>query len=141
MAQKTYDELTSEASGIIEETRAGFNTAARIGNVFQDVIDSVQLTLSSAEPYYAVDLSAGIFQIQTNGIYEFVSNGHAMTFPNPTNYTGQKVTLINSNESAVSFDGNRPVSVNNEVEYTDISGGIAMVIISTGNRWILISQF
>jgi hypothetical protein len=140
MAQKTYDQLSNEATGIINETRAGFNTAARIGGVFQDIIDSAQLTLSSAEPYYAVDLSAGAFSITTNGIYEIVGTGHAITFPNPANYVGQKVTLLNSTEIDANIDGSRPLTISNENEVNLIVGGAGMIFIAASSRWILISQ-
>jgi hypothetical protein len=134
------DDLLTEASVIQGETATGANTANRIGQMFTDIINNVQVTEAAAEPYYQVDLSAGAYAITTNGIYEIVGVGNAITFPNPSNYVGQQVILLNTTGIDAGIDGSRPLSINNENEYDNIVGGNGMILISTGNRWVLISQ-
>lgn len=53
MSVKTYTQLSTEAQTIATETTAGANTASRVGDTLQDIVDSVKLvtkvTLSSSD--------------------------------------------------------------------------------------------
>ena len=49
--------------------------------------------------YPDIDLTGGGYSILGGGIYEVINaSGNEVEFPNPTSFTGQTITLINSDD-------------------------------------------
>jgi len=147
MAQQTDSELTVEATVIQDETTAGANTATRVGQMLNDIIDSkinndkidTNVTLSADDtfvpsvpaakgyidgkiPYksYAaiVSLSSGTFTVLTK---QNDFTGVTFAYTNPSN------GVINITASSAVFASNRATSPGSSL----LGGGVAYFLVGS----------
>lgn len=139
MSNKTKAELITQAEEIKNETIQGANTANRVGTMFNDLIDST----TSGGGIYAMDLDNDTFAIQNAGVYYVASYpSHGITFPDPVNFDGQIIYVVNtSNENAdIINNGNSPRSLDNTLQ-NNVPTQTTFCICSINGKWIIILQY
>lgn len=91
--------------------------------------------------YTGIDMSLGDYTIPGPGIYEITvgSNTYSLIFPDPSNFSGQKITVINTDTSNAAYISNTntfaPYDKGDSVQLTSTDYKAIINSLSIGGKW------